>query len=114
MRDFTKATESVITTAKEAGEIVKKYFYSGEFTSHSKGGVDFATQADLEVDAFLIESLQKQFPQANFLTEETAPKDYSLLKGAEELFVIDPIDGTMNFSRGDEYCAISIALVERG
>src|SRR3989344_4550589 len=104
---------SVIRLVSHAGARLMEYFTSGDFPSHSKGGVDFATQADDEIDQFLRESLAKQFPSSQFLTEETAPKDFSSFQDKENLWVIDPIDGTLNFSRGSEHFAISVALVDK-
>lgn len=99
-----------------ASGLLKQYFESGNFTSKSKGGVDFVTTADEKTDKFLIESIKRKYPQSQFLTEETAPKDYSnpTFRTAKNLWIIDPLDGTTNFSRGDSNFAISIALVRQG
>lgn len=58
--------------------------------------------------------MKKQLPEPPLLTEETAPTDYSSLESAEQLLVIDPIDGTMNFKRGKHDFGIGIALVNKG
>lgn len=99
-----------------ASELLKRHFESGNFTSRSKGGVDFVTTADKKTDRFLIESIKRKYPQSQFLTEETAPKDYSnpTLRTAKNLWIIDPLDGTTNFFRGDSNFTISIALVRQG
>lgn len=112
--DLIKAKEYLLKLVSEAGEILKKYFASGKFSSTSKGGVDFLTQADKEVDTFLLESLKKQFPLSSILTEETSTDDYSSLKEKNNLWIIDPLDGTVNFSRHNPHFAISIGLVNKG
>lgn len=114
MKDYAAAGKFVTDLVLEAGEILKKYFNSGEFTSKSKGGVDVITQADVEIDKFLREKLQKQFPESSLLTEETAPKDYLSLKDTDNLWIIDPIDGTVNFARGNPHFAISVGLADKG
>lgn len=114
MMDLTIATPTVCDIAKEAGEIAKKHFNQEDLESHSKGGSDFVTKADLEIDQFLQERLAREFPDTQFLTEETAPKDFSNLRAAENVWIIDPIDGTTNFSRGDSHFAISVALATEG
>ncbi|MBI4080336.1 MAG: inositol monophosphatase [Candidatus Levybacteria bacterium] len=103
----------VTTIVKEAGNILEKYFSSGVYTSHSKGGVDFATEADDAIDAFLRNRLRSAFPETQFLTEETAPDDYSSFEQAENVWIIDPIDGTTNFSRRDPHCCISVAFASK-
>lgn len=112
--DLTEARKYLCGLVPQAGETLRKYFASRDFTQRSKGGVNFTTQADEEVDAFLRENIGKQYPQTNFLTEETALSDYSSLKDAENLWVIDPLDGTTNFSRKHPHFAISVGLVDKG
>ena len=112
--DLTRARKYLVEIVTEAGQIIKKYFVSRDFTQRSKGGVDFMTQTDEEVDAFLLEKIRKQYPQTNFLTEESAPVDYSSLRDSSDLWVIDPLDGTTNFSRKNPNFAISIGLVDKG
>lgn len=112
--NLDETREYIIKLVLQAGDILKGYFVSGKFTSESKGGVDFLTQADKEVDTFLLESIKKQYPGALILTEETALEDYSALKDADNVWIIDPLDGTVNFSRHHSHFAISIGLVSRG
>ncbi|MFH0863686.1 MAG: inositol monophosphatase family protein [Candidatus Gottesmanbacteria bacterium] len=112
--DLTEARKFLVSLVPQAGKILKRYFSSGDFTQRNKGGVDFTTQVDEEVDSFLREQIKKQYFQTNFLTEETAPPDYSLLRDANDLWVIDPLDGTTNFSRKHSNYAISIGLVDKG
>lgn len=114
MTNLTNTRNYLSDLIRKAGEIIKHYFYSGNYASKSKGGVDFLTEADTEVDKFLLENLKRKYPDANFLTEETAPKDYSDLKKLDNLWVIDPLDGTINFSRVNPHFAISVGLVNRG
>lgn len=111
--DLTESRKFVVSLIPKAGEILMGYFRSGQFSSRSKGGLDFVTQADEEVDQFLREILLERFPTTKFLTEETAPEDFLSLKDVENLWVIDPLDGTGNFSRGHPNFAISIALVSK-
>lgn len=112
--DLDAAKNYLLKQIVEAGDILRKYFASGKFTSIPKEGVDFLTQADKEVDTFLLESIKKQYPKCPILTEETAPDNYSFLKNQENLWVIDPLDGTVNFSRHHPHFAISIGLVDKG
>lgn len=91
--------------AREAGAIARRYFRSGAALRIAEKGVhDLVTQADLEVDRFLIERLGDAFPKDGVLTEESGGA------AARHLWVIDPIDGTQNFARGIAHFAISIAF----
>jgi len=91
--------------AREAGAIARRYFRSGDALSISEKGMhDLVTQADLEIDLFLISQIKATFPQDGILTEESGGSS------AQDLWVIDPIDGTQNFARGLSHFAISIAF----
>lgn len=106
--------EKVINIVLEAGEILKKYFYADSLTVFQKDGVDFTTEADREVDAFLVKELKSLYPETEFLTEETFAGDYSIYLDKSNLWVIDPLDGTVNFSRKNPHFAISVALIDKG
>ena len=73
-----------------------------------EGHGNFVTQMDKDVQAFLISNLQKNYPQVRFFAEEkeNEPMDEG------SYFVIDPIDGTMNFMRDRRASAISIGFIE--
>ena len=91
--------------AREAGEIAKRYLHNPELLDvREKGRCDLVTQADLEVDRFIVTSLSEIFPTDGVLTEELGGSM------ASRLWVIDPIDGTQNFARGIAHFAISIAF----
>ena len=111
--NLTEAREQTIILAVKAGDKLRNFFY-GEFTQTQKSGVDFTTQADKEADRFISEELLRLFPQSKVLSEEAVEGDYSSLKYEENLWVVDPQDGTINFSRGHENFAVSIALGRLG
>lgn len=75
-----------------------------------KGDRDFATTVDVAIEQAVKEALREALPEIPFLGEEeggASPSD-------GVLWVLDPIDGTVNFMRGSPLCCISLALVEEG
>lgn len=101
--------------ARAAGDIAMAYFRPGARTAAAisyKGGGSPVTEADFAVDRFLFEEMRRLAPEAGWLSEETA--DTAARLSREDIFIVDPIDGTHAFTRGDERWAVSIALVERG
>jgi myo-inositol-1(or 4)-monophosphatase len=101
--------------AREAGDIAMAYFRPGGRTAAAvsyKNGGSPVTEADFAVDRFLLEEMRRLAPDAGWLSEETADTDERLTR--ESLIIVDPIDGTHAFTRGDERWAVSIALVEQG
>lgn len=100
---------------RKAGEIALAYFRPGERTAAGvsyKSGGSPVTEADFAVDRFLFDNLHDLAPDAGWLSEETADTDQRLK--CASLIVVDPIDGTLAFARGDNRWAVSIALVENG
>ena len=85
---------------------------SGGFDVKEKGAREnIVTSSDLAVQHFLTRELRDRYPEVGFLCEEEDMKD---IRGHEAVWVIDPIDGTCNYSRGNENCCISVALVLQG
>ena len=101
--DFT------IGLARLAGGILReKYVQPREI--HAKGWRDFYTDADLAAQAAIVDRIRARDPQAAILAEENIqPPD-----GATTLWVIDPLDGTTNYSRHIPVFSTSIALVRDG
>ena len=77
----------------------------------TKGPGNFVTSADKRTEKILIDELQKAHPEYGIITEETGIINKS---NTEKRWVIDPIDGTMNFLNGIPQFAISIGYEEKG
>jgi myo-inositol-1(or 4)-monophosphatase len=97
--------------AAEAGRIAMRYFRKNPKVSW-KGGVSPVTEADLQVDTFLRETLMAARPGYGWLSEETEDNPARLLR--KRTFVVDPIDGTKAFIDGREVWCVSAAVVENG
>lgn len=76
----------------------------------SKGDRDYATAVDVEIERAIREMLREADPHIAFLGEEEglSPAD------TDAIWVLDPIDGTVNFSKGSPLCGVSLALIESG
>ena len=96
-----KASKSVI---RDFGEVEK-------LQVSRKGPRDFVTKTDKQVEKILIEELSKSKKNYSFLSEETGKITN---KDKENIWIIDPIDGTTNFLHGIPHFAISIALETNG
>ena len=77
----------------------------------AKGPGDFVTSADKRTEKILIDELQKAHPDYGIITEETGIINKSNIKNR---WIIDPIDGTMNFLNGVPQFAISVGYEEDG
>lgn len=98
----------IIEAAVEGGKIVRKYF--GEFLEleEKSGAANFRTIADTESEAKILEILSKEYPEYEVFSEEAGHNG----KKSDYKFVIDPLDGTNNFSLGIPNFSVSIALMK--
>lgn len=100
-----------IAVAQDAGKIILKY-YHGSYTIRDKGLNDPVTTADLEADAFLRNRILSEFPDDGWLSEET--RDSTARLAQRRVWVVDPLDGTIEFIHGIPEFVVSIALtIER-
>ena len=96
-----KASEKASKTLiRDFGEIEK-------LQVSKKGPTDFVSNADIKAEKIIIEELKKAKPNYSILSEEIG---YDEQKDKKNTWVIDPIDGTINFLHGIPHFAISIAL----
>lgn len=96
----------VIEAAQAAGEIISQLFGESLEVEQKSMAADFRTKADMDAEAKILEILEQEYPDYGIFSEESG---YSGEK-SEFQFVIDPLDGTNNFSLGIPNFAVSIAL----
>ncbi|WP_110665117.1 inositol monophosphatase family protein [Salinicola halophilus] len=102
-----------IRIAKEAGEQIARARREQNFSHQYKDDDELVTEVDVAVDRFIAEELEAAFPGEARLTEELSP-DRSQLERNGALWVVDPIDGTVNFAYGHVHVAVSIGLAVDG
>ena len=82
-----------------------------EIVTRKRGRANFATAADHSAETEILKRLRAHDRSIPILAEESAdPK----LRRAERLWVVDPLDGTLNFSQGVPFYCVAIAYVEDG
>ncbi len=95
--------------AREAGELALDRRKTLAPARH-KGVKDLVTDADIECDRLIRSRISAAFPDHDLLTEEEGTLD----RGGEYRWIVDPIDGTVNYARGLPLWGNSIALTHRG
>jgi len=81
-----------------------------KLTIERKGKQDFVTQADREVERFIVSRIRAEFPNDGVLGEEGARQP----SASGRLWIIDPIDGTHNFIRGMPHWGVSVGVLSHG
>ena len=108
MNSISSNLNIMIKACEKASKILIRDFGELEKLQVSKKSPsDFVTNSDLKVEKIIIEELEKGRPNFSFISEENGIKKN---KDSNNTWIIDPIDGTVNFLHGIPHFAISIAL----
>ena len=108
MNSISANLNIMIKASEKASKILIKDFGEIEKLQVSKKGPkDFVTQSDLRTEKIIIDELKKAKPNYSILSEE---KGIENNKDKNNTWLVDPIDGTINYLHGVPHFAISIAL----
>lgn len=111
MTDAAELRQLAVEIAREAGELARRRRSEGVTLAATKSSLaDIVTEADREVEALIRDRLAAARPDDGFVGEESGASG-----GRHEItWVVDPIDGTVNYASGFPAYAVSIAAVEGG
>ena len=108
MNSISANLNIMIKASEKASKILIRDFGEIEKLQVSKKGpADFVTNADLKAEKIILEELKKARPNYSIISEESGVEKN---KDKNNTWIIDPIDGTINFLHGIPHFAISIAL----
>lgn len=107
-----KIEDTGIEAAQKAAKILLHYHQLRTFQVNYKGDVNLVTDADVESEAAVIQTIRNHFPDHSILSEENKDSHGASLDGP--VWIIDPLDGTTNFSHGVPFFSVSIAFREHG
>lgn len=111
MKDLTVFLDFAVKIAREAGKVQMQLFRDSELNITTKqNDYDVVTSADKASEKIIIDSIRKQFPNHSILTEESG----EISGNSPYRWVIDPLDGTTNYSQGLPVFSVSIALEYQG
>ena len=108
MNSISPNLNIMIKASEKASKILIRDFGELEKLQVSKKGPsDFVTNSDLKTEKIIIDELKKAKPNYSIISEESGIQNN---KDKKNTWIIDPIDGTINFLHGVPHFAISIAL----
>jgi len=106
LNDFLRVA---VLACRAAGRIQRAAFGAAHAIEH-KGEIDLVTRIDKRSEAAILRVIAGTFPSHGILAEEGGAS----AGDGEHLWVIDPLDGTTNYSRGFPYFCVSVALARAG
>lgn len=96
-----------ILAAEKGGNTLLNYFEKIEITKNKNKNLrDLVTEVDLLSENEIIKTIKTKYKNHNYLAEEKGFEDNK----SDYTWIIDPLDGTVNYIKGIKFCAISIAL----
>ncbi len=108
-RKFPTFNQNVDETFAELRDYMESIELPGKIGNiDRKTGRDIVTDMDRRIEKDIVNVIQKKFPSHDILTEESVYQP----TGSRHLWVIDPIDGTVNFSKNYPLYATSVGLME--
>lgn len=103
--------KTTLLKATEAGAKELQRFFNGNFKVMNKQGINNpVTEADLAAEKAIFETIKADYPDHFILSEEAG----EIIMDSEYKWIIDPIDGTINFANGIPICCVSIGLEHNG
>lgn len=109
--DWQRELKVLLNAVECAGEAINTIQKNG-FAVLTKQNDEVLTQADLQANTVLKQTLLSAFPEDGWLSEESVDDETRLAR--RRVWIVDPIDGTKEFVKGIPEYAISVALVEEG
>ena len=101
--------DDLILLARQAGVILRYGFGRRHRVESKSHRIDLVTEVDRRSEAFLLEQIRRRFPGHRILSEESG------LNGkGEALWLVDPLDGTVNYAHGVPIFSVSLAYAEAG
>ncbi|XP_033989570.1 inositol monophosphatase 1-like [Trematomus bernacchii] len=110
MSDWTDCLDFGISIAKQASETVLEAFLLQKEVQLKSSPADLVTETDQRVERILISAIRARFPLHRFIGEESVAAGEPCVLTDEPTWIIDPIDGTVNFVHRFPFVAISIAF----
>src|SRR5829696_9257135 len=99
--------KNTLINAVKAGAGELSRFFNQSFVVSNKEGINnLVTEADHAAEKAIIETIKKEFPEHFILSEEAG----AIARDSDYKWIIDPIDGTVNFAHGIPLCCVSIAV----
>lgn len=107
-KDLSHALEAAVRAARKGGDVAKARLGKPGYLKW-KGHRDVVCEASLLVQDAIVSTILEEFPGASILAEE-GPDDAPMPVDAPDLWIVDPICGSLNFTQGIPYFCISVAL----
>lgn len=102
------------TTARAAGQLLRRLYRQHHSVRVKSSAIDIVTEADIASERLIVDAIRRAFPSHRIYAEEGLGNIGSLAEDGTPLWLVDPLDGTVNYAHGYPSWAVSLALSESG
>ncbi|MDX5298099.1 MAG: inositol monophosphatase [Gammaproteobacteria bacterium] len=100
--------------ARRAGDLIRRERSANALSHQYKDAQELVTSADVKADELIVKAIRQHYPTHRILSEESAPDKQAAADLETPLWIVDPIDGTVNYAYGHDTVAVCIAYAEQG
>jgi myo-inositol-1(or 4)-monophosphatase len=111
---MTEELDFAMETTRKAGRLLCEFYHRRHTVSYKSSEIDLVTEADLASERLIVDAIRTQFPSHTILSEEGLGDLQAAAGEAPCLWVVDPLDGTVNYAHGYPTWGVSLALVAGG
>nr|ACO15147.1 Inositol monophosphatase ttx-7 [Caligus clemensi] len=109
--DYELYLKTAVLIAKKGGDLIRNAIGNSDKDVSSKSGeTDVVTETDKAVEDLIREELSRAYPDRGFIGEESEFEKGLMDVGDRPTWIVDPIDGTLNFVHSNHLVAVSIGL----
>lgn len=109
--DLNSTAHRVIEISIQAGQEILR-FYKTDYEFRNKSNNSPVTEADLAANEIILAGLKTLSPEIPVISEETAIPEFAERSKWEHYWLVDPLDGTKSFLRGDDQFTVNVALIK--
>lgn len=101
---------TLLKAVETAGQVLKEYFNQSFKISNKEGINNLVTEVDHKSEEVIFSIIKQEFPGHHILSEESG----EIIQDSSYKWIIDPIDGTVNYANGIPICCVSIGIERNG
>jgi myo-inositol-1(or 4)-monophosphatase len=111
-----------LETARKAGQLLCQFYHQRHTVTRKSSDIDLVTEADLASERLIVDAIRARYPDHSILSEEGMGDASGSAEGSPQtalseipyLWLVDPLDGTVNYAHGFPIWGVTLALAERG
>ncbi len=111
---MSEILEFALETARKAGQLLCDLYHQQHSLRLKSSDIDVVTEADIASERLIVEAIRTRFPDHRILSEEGLGNWQAEPGDTRWLWLVDPLDGTVNYAHGYPFWGVSLALAEHG